>query len=132
VIVTEGVPGRVLSPSEKVAIREVLTAERDRTVVQIGALTRDWDSIVESSALVAVDDEHDPECATIAFERAQIDALLIRARSHLTDLDRALERLDEGTYGVCGRCKRSIAVERLAARPAATTCIHCAATSTER
>jgi RNA polymerase-binding transcription factor DksA len=131
-IVTERVSGRAQSPSEKARVHEVLTAERDGTVGYIAALTRDWDSIVESCALVAVDDEHDPEGATIAFERAQIDALLIRARSHLTDLDRALERLDEGTYGMCGRCKRSIAVERLAARPASTTCIRCAATPTER
>jgi RNA polymerase-binding transcription factor DksA len=126
-VVTERVPGRVLSASEKAAVHDVLAAERDGTVAEIAALTRDWDSIIESSALVAVDDEHDPEGATIAFERAQVHALLAQARSHLTDLERALERLDEGTYGVCGRCNRPIGVERLAARPAAATCIDCAA-----
>jgi RNA polymerase-binding transcription factor DksA len=96
-------------------------------MAQIAGLARDWDSIVESSMGVAIDDEHDPEGATIAFERAQVDGLLLRARGHLVDLERALERLEEGSYGVCEGCKRPIAPERLAARPAATTCIRCAA-----
>jgi DnaK suppressor protein len=126
-VVSERVPGGGLPAAEKAAIRDILTAERDGAVVQVAGLTSDWNTIVESSALVAVDDEHDPEGATIAFERAQIHGLLLRARDHLAAVDRALEQLDEGSYGVCEGCQRPIAVERLAARPAATTCIRCAA-----
>lgn len=108
-------------------MREVLQAERASTTAQIAALTRDLAGIIEASSSVATDDEHDPEGSTIAFERAQVAALLARARGRLDDLDWALDRLDEGTYGTCERCRRAIAVERLAARPASRTCITCAA-----
>ncbi|MCW2888418.1 MAG: TraR/DksA family transcriptional regulator [Streptosporangiaceae bacterium] len=126
-VVTERASAGGLSPAEKAAVQDVLIAEHEGTMAQIAGLARDWDSIVESSMGVAIDDEHDPEGATIAFERAQVDGLLLRARGHLVDLERALERLEEGSYGVCEGCKRPIAPERLAARPAATTCIRCAA-----
>lgn len=105
---------------------EVLRAERARVLERIAALTRDWDGIVEASSQVGVDDEHDPEGATIAFERSQVEALLSQARGRLADLDRAAGRLRDGTYGTCERCGGPIAAERLAARPAARTCITCA------
>ncbi|MEU4876995.1 TraR/DksA C4-type zinc finger protein [Streptomyces sp. NPDC021608] len=82
--------------------------------------------MVASNALVAVDDEHDPEGGTTAFERAHVVALLAQARQHLEELDRALERLERGEYGKCEVCGRTIPPERLEIRPAATTCVHCA------
>jgi RNA polymerase-binding transcription factor DksA len=106
---------------------DALHAERVSTLQQIEDLTRDWEGIVESSSQIGVDDEHDPEGATIAFERSQVESLLSQARRHLADLERAVERLDEGTYGTCERCGGPIAPERLVARPAARTCITCAA-----
>ncbi|MEV5750569.1 TraR/DksA C4-type zinc finger protein [Actinoallomurus sp. NPDC052308] len=106
---------------------EALRAERASTLEQIEALTRDWEGIVESSTQMgAVDDEHDPEGATIAFERAQVESLLDQARRRLADLDQAVERLRDGTYGTCENCGGPIAPERLVARPAARTCIACA------
>lgn len=108
------------------SLEELLTAECASTLDHIAALTRDWEGIVESSALVGVDDEHDPEGATIAFERSQVEALLQQARRRLTDLEDALERLRTGDYGRCERCGAAIAPARLAARPAARTCIRCA------
>ncbi len=93
---------------------------------RIAALTHDREGILESAVGQGIDDEHDPEGATIAFERAQIEALLDQSRRHLSDLDRALRRLDEGGYGVCERCGNPIAPDRLAARPIARTCVTCA------
>jgi DnaK suppressor protein len=116
-----------LPPDAAGVIRDALDAERQETLDRITALRREFDGIVESSAGVATDDEHDPEGATIAFERAQLAALLGQADSHLAELDQALGRLREGRYGRCERCGRPIAAERLAARPAARTCITCAA-----
>jgi RNA polymerase-binding transcription factor len=107
-------------------IRATLAAERAATVAQLAALRRDFEGIVDSSALVGADDEHDPEGATIAFERAQLAALLDQAEQHLADLDQALARLADGSYGICQRCGQPIAPARLAARPAARTCISCA------
>lgn len=123
---TGGGPGG-LPPGAAAAIRDALDAGRQDTQARITALRREFDGIVESSAGVATDDEHDPEGATIAFERAQLAALLDQARRHLAELDDALERLQQGRYGGCERCGRPIAAQRLAARPAARTCIACAA-----
>jgi DnaK suppressor protein len=111
---------------EPASLAESLTAERAKTLDRIAALTRDWDGIIESSALKGVIDEHDPEGATTDFERSQIEALLDQARRHLSEFDRALRRLDEGDYGTCESCGRPIAPERLASRPEASTCITCA------
>ena len=82
--------------------------------------------MVAASKASNADDEHDPEGATIAFERQQVAALLDSARRRLADVDAALERRTAGSYGICATCGRAIAPERLAARPAARTCIDCA------
>jgi DnaK suppressor protein len=108
------------------ALRALLDAERRGTTEAIAALTRDFDGIVEASKSSNADDEHDPEGATIAFERSQVSALLRQARERLGDTERALAQLAEGTYGRCEGCGSAIAPERLAARPAARTCITCA------
>jgi RNA polymerase-binding transcription factor DksA len=95
-------------------------------MARAASLKRALDAIAEASALTTNDDEHDPEGATVAFERAQILGLLSQARGDLDDLDRAAQRLRDGTYGTCERCGRAIAEQRLAALPAAKTCINCA------
>ncbi|OON72254.1 TraR/DksA family transcriptional regulator [Streptomyces tsukubensis] len=102
-------------------------AERGSSDAQIAALSRDFDAIVDANALVAVDDEHDPEGSSTAFERAHVAAMLARTREHLTELDSALERLERGEYGRCAGCGEPIPAERLEARPAAATCVRCAA-----
>ena len=103
-----------------------LEAERARLVDQLAALRRTHGEIVESSELVATDDEHDPEGATIAFERAQVAALLRDGGVVLSEIDDALARLAAGTYGTCVRCGRPIGAARLEARPATPTCVDCA------
>ncbi|MGY1806807.1 TraR/DksA family transcriptional regulator [Blastococcus sp. SYSU D00669] len=105
---------------------DALAAERAAALAQIAALTREFDDVVAASASSNADDEHDPEGATIAFERQQVAALLESARRRLTDVEAALARRAAGGYGVCEVCGGAIAPERLAARPAARTCISCA------
>jgi DnaK suppressor protein len=103
-----------------------LLAERATALAQVDALTREFDGLVAASQASNADDEHDPEGATIAFERQQVVALLEQAGRRLADVDAALARRDAGDYGICETCGRPIAPERLAARPAARTCIDCA------
>ncbi|WP_448638756.1 TraR/DksA family transcriptional regulator [Geodermatophilus sp. URMC 63] len=105
---------------------DALGAERAAAQAQLEALTREFDAIVAASQASNADDEHDPEGATIAFERQQVAALLERARRRLADVDAAVTAVEAGTYGRCASCGRAIAPERLAARPAARTCITCA------
>lgn len=123
---TEPGPDSALSTSEQHAARDRLAAERAATTARIDSLTRQWQDIVESSEWTTDDDEHDPEGATIAFERARTRGLLDRAHEELNALDRAGERLRSGTYDRCERCGRTIAEQRLVALPATTTCIDCA------
>lgn len=122
-----GDPREGLPPAVAATIRDALAAERQQTLDRITAVRREFDGIVESTAGVATDDEHDPEGATIAFERAQLAALLDQGRRHLAELDEAASRLQQGRYGQCERCGQPIAAGRLAARPAARTCMACAA-----
>ena len=106
--------------------RRLLQGERAATAQRIAEFVGQINDIVASSADASVDDEHDPEGSTIAFERAQTQSLLDQARRRLESFDGALHRLGEGTYGTCQRCGRPISSERLAAQPAAETCIVCA------
>jgi DnaK suppressor protein len=101
---------------------------RDETAGRRTTLRRDLSRIIEAAQSVSTDDEHDPEGATIAFERAQLAALLDQAERQLAELDAAVARLDAEDYGRCEVCGEPIAAERLLARPAATRCIRCAGT----
>jgi len=114
---------------EESAVRDLLSAERTTTLARIGAMTSEFEEIVTATAGSNTDDEHDPEGSTIAFERAQVSALLMEARNYLHDLDRALERLEAGSYGTCQLCGMTVTPERLEARPATQTCVSCAASS---
>jgi DnaK suppressor protein len=108
------------------AARDSLIADRAATLDRLAALEREFSGIVEASGQANADDEHDPEGATIAFERQHVAALLGQARQHLADIDAALRRIDDGSYGVCERCGQPIAEGRLEARPTAATCVTCA------
>jgi DnaK suppressor protein len=107
-------------------VRLLLRQERERALARIEALTRGFDDIVERSTDASRDDEHDPEGATIAFERAQVAALLAAARAQLRDVDAAEQRLRRGDHDTCERCGDPIPEERRLARPTARTCVTCA------
>ena len=103
-----------------------LAEQRAGLLEQAAALRADLAGIDAAVAGANADDEHDPEGATIAFERAQTSALLDRVLARVAGLDRALGQVAAGTYGRCERCGEPIAPERLEARPDATHCITCA------
>jgi DnaK suppressor protein len=107
-------------------VSDPLGEERAAALAQIAALTREFDEVVAASRSSNADDEHDPEGATIAFERQQIAALLEQAHRRLADVEAAVRAVEAGIYGICETCGRPIAPERLAARPATRTCIDCA------
>ena len=105
-----------LPPDAAAAIRDALAAERQQTLDRITAVSREFDGIVESSAGVATDDEHDPEGATIAFERAQLAALLDQAHRHLAELDEAAGPAQAGPLRPL-RAVRTAHCRRAARRP---------------
>jgi DnaK suppressor protein len=105
---------------------QIIRDEQIQTRGRIASLRADFVAMVAASTDANVDDEHDPEGSTIAFERAQVSSLIRQAEEQLAELDAANRRLAAGTYGRCERCARPIAAARLEARPAARTCIDCA------
>jgi DnaK suppressor protein len=106
-----------------VSAAEDLAAERSDAQTRIAALEAQVASIVETASSSSGDDEHDPEGQTVAYDRAQAQALLARARADLVEVDEAFARLEAGTYGVCEVCGRVIPGERLEARPATRRCV---------
>ncbi|MEV2238136.1 TraR/DksA C4-type zinc finger protein [Micromonospora sp. NPDC049891] len=107
-------------------VRDELLRLRARAVAEASTLAQDLEALFLASRDSNADDEHDPEGATIGFERAQLTALLAGARERIADVDDALRRVDAATYGVCERCGQPIGDERLAARPFARFCMACA------
>ena len=99
---------------------------RDEAAAEVATLEADLRSLFEASRSSNADDEHDPEGTTIAFERAQLIAVLEATRHRVAELELAVERARTGDYGRCERCGEPIPAERLAARPAARTCVTCA------
>ena len=103
-----------------------LAGERDATTERLAQLRGDYGGMVAASRDSNADDEHDPEGATIAFERSQVGALIRQAEARLEEIDRALARAADGMYGLCSECGCAIPVDRLEARPSATRCVACA------
>ncbi len=68
---------------------------------------------------------HAADLATDTFEEEKALGLRAHFEGELVDVEDALRRIDEGTYGKCLECGREIAPERLAAMPAARLCIDC-------
>lgn len=96
---------------------------RTETLQRLAGLGVSRDDVVAAAQGSNIDDEHDPEGATIAFERAQLQSLIAQGHSRLAEIDAALERLSAGSYGVCEACGEPISAERLAARPTASRCV---------
>ena len=113
-------------PPGAAAVRAALEQERALVLRRLGGLAADFEETVAASLDSNADDEHDPEGHTIAFERSQVTSLSRRLEQRLTEVDAALGRLADGTYGVCTGCGGPIAPARLEARPAAPECIGCA------
>jgi DnaK suppressor protein len=117
-------PRQARSAAETDRIREALTARRDELreeydlhLAEIAELQRD--RLTDAAG----DDQADT--GTKTFEREQEISLAHSILERTTQVERALERLEEGNYGWCERCGNAIPVERLAAFPSATLCVTC-------
>lgn len=65
------------------------------------------------------------DSAQSTAERGKVLALVDRLRDQLRDVERALAKIDKGTYGLCDRCGEPISPERLEALPYSTLCVTC-------
>src|SRR3954463_85921 len=106
---------------------DLLAQERAEVTARIETMRADLSAYKESAAGSQLDDEHDPEGPTIAFERAQMESVLSQAIAHLAEIDAAAERVSAGTYGICERCEKPISEARLSVLPSTRYCVECAA-----
>jgi RNA polymerase-binding protein DksA len=106
--------------------RDALLQERQRVQAAIDNLREENPgSITDETGEDAVFDNHLADTATVTYDR-ELDYTLEESAEHvLAEIDAALKRIDDGSYGVCTNCGKDIAPERLDARPWATLCIDC-------
>ncbi|HEV2993570.1 MAG TPA: TraR/DksA C4-type zinc finger protein [Acidimicrobiia bacterium] len=100
-------------------VRAQLQEERDRLVAQLRKLGHGPDPDLTF-------DEGFADSSQVTAERGEIDALAVSLEDTLDDIEVALQKLDDGTYGRCEGCGGPIAEARLEAMPAARLCITCA------
>jgi RNA polymerase-binding protein DksA len=104
----------------------LLLEERQHVVAAIQNLHDDHPgSLVDESGDETAFDNHLADTATETYDR-ELDYTLEENSGHLlADIDAALLRIQDGTYGTCTNCANQIPAERLEARPWATNCIGC-------
>lgn len=108
-------------------VRKLLEIEKRRALSTINSLKEHGlttplrDSIAEFSLY----DNHPADVAAETYEREKDLGLLDNARLILHEINRAEEKLAEGTYGYCDSCGSPISEDRLRVLPYATRCIHC-------
>jgi len=68
---------------------------------------------------------HLADLGTDSYEQSADLGLAEQISRTITDIDRALDRIDEGTYGICLGCSKAISIERLEAIPSAARCAQC-------
>lgn len=106
-----------LKPADQAKVRNTLHQQR-------AELARRLDTI-HAHARNPLEPDSSEQAAQLG-NVAVVSALEAEAASEIAAIDRALERLDRGTWGDCERCGEPIGAERLAARPAAARCVACA------
>ena len=79
----------------------------------------DEESLSELSSL----DQHQADIGTETFDREKDISILEQVEAELGDVEHALRRLEDGTYGTCEACGKPIGDERLEALPAARFCL---------
>jgi len=113
---------RPLSDTRLRAFREGLVAERAQLAGNVADLDAEAD--VKNWRESGFDD--DPaDAGSASFERETAQSLSLHARNLLSQIDEAMRRLDDGTYGDCVTCGRRIEHERLEAIPYTTQCLDC-------
>jgi DnaK suppressor protein len=118
--------GPPISPKTLERLRILLEEERSRLLHQADELQAEADALVNEREQGDTQfDEESGEGDTLSVERERDLALSEKARQSVFDIDRALNRMDTGTYGVCDMCGDRIPVARLEALPYAELCVKC-------
>jgi RNA polymerase-binding protein DksA len=116
-------PGSEWTKEELAAVRQQLMDELTEMRNAYDMSMRDLDNLQRSSTDGAGDDQADAGSKT--FEREQEQSIAANRRDLITQIQHAVERIDNGTYGYCESCGKPIPKARLKAFPAATLDVAC-------
>ncbi|MDQ4089695.1 MAG: TraR/DksA C4-type zinc finger protein [Actinomycetota bacterium] len=106
--------------------RAELIAERATYVEAAESLRLEAEALAEDMEPGDIQfDEESGEGDTLSVERERDLALSAQARAAVDEIDRALAKMDAGTYGICERCGNPIPKARLKALPYAALCVAC-------
>jgi RNA polymerase-binding protein DksA len=104
-------------------VRAELEAERSRALADLEIAESDLQGLMRDAGEGAGDDQADAGASI--FGREYEMSLAANSREKLEQVEHALERLDNGTYGICESCGNPIGKMRLQAAPRATLCLPC-------
>jgi RNA polymerase-binding protein DksA len=114
------------APKTLEKLRRLLEEERETYLRQARDLAAEAEALAtEREPGDTQFDEESGEGDTLNVERERDLALSASATQAVEEIDRALRRMDAGSYGICERCGKKIAVARLEALPFAALCIEC-------
>ena len=105
------------------AIKAEISKDLERLRRELAIVEREMDELIQESGEGAGDDQAD--AGTKTFEREHEMSLVINARDMVLQTERALERIDNKTYGNCEECGAPIGKARLQVFPRATLCMLC-------
>ena len=111
------------SAAELKAVRTEISADLERLRRELALVEAEMDELISDSGEGAGDDQADS--GTKTFEREHEMSLVINARDMVLQTERALERIDNKTYGNCEECGSPIGKARLQVFPRATLCMIC-------
>ena len=113
-----------MTPELLTRLRKELDVEQTSTIEELKSYGADPHS--ERVERLAGIDENFADSAAATAERAEALARIQNARERLAAVEQALQRMDQGTYGVCEICGTPIPEARLEARPLSVRCVKCA------
>ena len=115
-----------LTKEQSKQLRQLLITEREKLAAEIKSIARDAaTSPRDASGDLSAYTVHMADMASDTYERELSMNIVSSEQELLYQIDDALKRLDDGSFGVCQTCNQPIAMSRLKAVPYASLCIEC-------
>jgi DnaK suppressor protein len=119
---------RKLAKTTLERFKKRLEEEKERLEEQVA----DYERVLEEARMTESSSDRSPdpgnaEASSMKLEYAKELSIEQNTLDLLSKANRALERVDAGTYGICESCGKSIPIERLEVLPYSTVCVECAA-----
>lgn len=118
-------PERESEMADSEAAKRRLLEERERLSREIAELEASLSESLEDASGESPYDQHMAETAGVTLDREIDLSLEENARAALAQIERALDRLENGSYGRCEKCGKPIGAARLREAPSATLCVDC-------